>query len=372
MPDKDIRIISAKLAKAKRPVILAGNGVKQSKLHDALIMLAEKIDAPVVTSLSAFDLLPYGHRLNYGFIGTNGHRYANFIADKADLVLVLGNRLSVRSLGVRRELFAPHAELIRVDADSEQLNCKVRDDEFDVIADVRDFLPLLIAECAKCEHKDWLNVCAGIKDALKDKDIYFPHKIIARLSEIIPAEFGVCADIGQNFVWLAQSFRVKPGQQVCMSHNHGPMGYSIPAAIGVYHACGKPVAAFCGDGGFMMNVQELQFMKREHIPNKIIVLNNKVLGMIRAWQERYLDNYAQTTQDSGYEAPDFRKIAEAFGLKYTLIESISDLDDFRFEDGTAELIEVIIPSEIDTCPNGSMHDQKPQIDRELFNMIVGM
>ena len=182
----------------------------------------------------------------------------------------------------------------------------------------------------------------------------------------------VSSDIGQNLVWLCQSFRVKSGQKVIMSAGNGPMGYSIPSGIGSYFASGRPVVSFCGDGGFMMNVQELEFIRRERIPNKIICLNNHALGMIRSWQGRYLENYSQTTCDSGYGTPRLDKIADAFDLKYTLISNIKQLDSLLFEDDKAELIEVIVPTEIDTNPNGDMHAQSPRIDRELYQQIMTM
>ena len=370
--ESDIDHIAESIKNARRPVILVGNGVKQNKLNNQLIALAEKTDIPVVSSMIAFDLLPYNHALNYGFIGTNGHRYANFITKKSDLVLVLGNRMSIRSLGMKRELFAPNAKIIRVDVDKEQLNYKVRDDQVEVAADLREALPKLIDKCDRKKNSEWILVCKSIRDKLKNIDKAYPNEIISKISEIVPDTYDISADIGQNLVWLAQSYKMKEGQTVCMSAGNGPMGYSIPSAIGSFHASGRPVISFCGDGGFMMNIQELQLIKREHIPNKVIVLNNSSLGMIRSWQARYMDQYSQTTCDSGYNAPDFEKISDGFDLKYTLIKCKEDLENFSFEEEKPELIEVIIPTEVETEPNGNMHDQSPQIERDLYTEIMEM
>lgn len=370
--EDDVSFVLNAISKSARPVILAGNGIKQNKLTSELVKLAEKLQVPVVTGMASFDLLANNHPLNFGFIGTNGHRYANFITEKADLVLVLGNRMSIRPLGIKRELFAPNAVVIRVDIDQEQLNYKFRDNQIAINADLKQFLPTLLFDGKEQEHGEWLRVCNIIKNKLKDVDLEYSNKIIARISDIVPAEYDITSDIGQNLVWLAQSFKVKEGQTVCMSTGNGPMGYSVPAGIGVFCATGRPVASFCGDGGLMMNLQELQFIKREQISNKIICLNNISLGMIRSWQARYLDSYAQTTIDSGYNTPDFKKIADAFDLKYTLLKSIDDVDEFCFTENCPELIEVIVPTEIETEPNGNMHDQNPQISRELYNEIMNL
>jgi len=180
------------------------------------------------------------------------------------------------------------------------------------------------------------------------------------------------SDIGQNLAWLAQSYKIKEGQTVCLSVGFGSMGYSVPAGIGAYYASRRPVISFCGDGGLMMNIQELEFIRRERLPNKIVCMNNNALGMNRAWQAEHLDACAHCTSDTGYGASDFSKIADAYGLKYTRIDHPDQIEGFTFEDGRAELIEAAVPTEVGTNPSGDMHDQSPKISRELYNFIMNM
>ena len=357
---------------SEKPLILIGNGVKQNQLGDYIMKIADKIDAPVVSSLPSFDVLPSDFRYNFGFIGTNGHRYSNFISEKCDLVLSLGNRMSIRTLGVNRELFAPNAKIVRVDIDDKQMNYHVRDDEICVSANLISLLPLLEATLPSMNHSKWLEKCDSIKTILSKYDATYSNEIIERISRLVPSNYDISLDIGQNLVWSSQSFLVKKGQFVLVSAGNGPMGYSIPAGIGSYYGSKRPVVSFCGDGGLMMNVQELQFLKRESIPNKVICLNNLALGMIRSWQARYMDKCSQTTEDSGYLTPDLKLLAKAFNMKYTLISNFNDLDNLDFSNECSELIEVVIPTNIDTIPNGNMHDQNPKIDRELFEKILSL
>ena len=369
-PDIDVEQIVSLLKNSKQPLILIGNGVKQNHLGDYIIKIAEIIDAPVVSSLPSFDVLPFDCKYNFGFIGTNGHRFSNFISEKCDLVLSFGNRMSLRTLGVDRELFAPNARIVRFDVDDKQINYHVRKDEMCVLVNLVSFLPALQKTLPKLKHPKWLEKCNKIKGLLIDYDCSYSNEMIRKMSELIPATYDVSLDIGQNLVWASRSFLVKKGQFVMVSAGNGPMGYSIPAGIGSFFGSKRPVVSFCGDGGLMMNVQELQFLKRERIPNKVICLNNLALGMIRSWQNRYLDKCSQTTEDSGYSTPHIELLAKTFDMKYTLIRNFDDLKNLDFSRECSELIEVVIPTEIDTCPNGSMHDQNPKIDRDLFNKIM--
>ena len=259
-----------------------------------------------------------------------------------------------------------------LEIDEKQANHHVRDDELCILTDVKILLPALQSFLPKLEHKEWLEKCNHIKNLLFKYDYTYSNEIIEKISRLVPDEYDVSLDIGQNLVWSAQSFLIKKGQFVLVSTGNGPMGYSIPAGIGSYLGSKRPVISFCGDGGLMMNVQELQFIKREKIPNKIVCLNNLALGMIRSWQARYLDKCSQTTEDSGYSTPNLKLLAEAFGMKYTLVRDIDDIEKLDFQNHCSELIEVIIPTNIDTIPNGSMHDQNPKMDRDLFEKITKM
>ena len=177
------------------------------------------------------------------------------------------------------------------------------------------------------------------------------------------------ADIGQNFVWTVHDLRLRDNQHLFMSPGNGPMGYSLPAAIGVYYATHRPVISLCGDGGMMMNLQEMQYVKRENLPIKIICYNNHSLGMIRAWQERYLNKTSHTSESSGYLAADFEKIAKAFNFKYILITDFKELSKIDFSNQEPEFIEIVVPSDSDTKPRDKMSDQNPPLPRDIYEEL---
>ena len=264
------------LSKASRPVILAGSGIKTSNAADKFNEVIRKHDIPVVTTMLAVDTA----KDSYGFIGAYGTRTANFIVAKSDLVISLGARLDVRQTGARRENFAPDAVIVRVEIDAGELSLRVHDDEIQIHADVNDVLDTLL-EADTRDLTGWNDVCRKIREELKDIDDRLPNKYVSRISELIPENSVITTDVGQNQVWVAQSFKVKDGQRIFFSGGHGAMGYSLPAAIGCALADGKAVYSFQGDGGIQMNIQELQTIARENLPVKIILFNNSALGMIR-------------------------------------------------------------------------------------------
>ena len=161
------------------------------------------------------------------------------------------------------------------------------------------------------------------------------------------------------------------------SGGHGAMGYSLPAAIGACYGMGKkPILCITGDGGMQMNIQELQFIAREQLPIKVVVLNNNALGMIRHFQEMYFDGrYFQTKPEGGYTAPDFAKIAEAYGIKSRQIEIGAPLEDL-FSNEKPELVEILIKENTYVIPKLEFgkpnQDQEPLIDRVLYNKIMNL
>ena len=369
-------IINA-ISRSSRPVIIAGNGIKISGEKSAFKTICEMMGVPVVFSLPAFDILPSNHPLNFGFIGTNGHRYANFLLGKADLIVSFGSRLDIRQIGLARSKFAPQAHIIRFDIDNDALSYPVHEDDSNYYGDIRALFSVLTKREVYKAFPNWLNVCKEIKADLFGYDNRDYNDLISCVSELIPSGFSFAIDVGQHQLWFAQSARIKNEQSVFMSSGHGSMGYSVPAAIGIYYASNKPVVVICGDGGLMMNVQELQFIKRERLPIKIICINNNSLGMIRGFQERNFNcNYQLTTESSGYLAPDIKKIALCFDLNYSLVQTIDDAGAIDFMDNSPGLIELRISSTTVLEPNfgrtGQIQDQMPYLDRERYNRLMSL
>ena len=370
--------IFACLSKATRPCLLVGNGVKQSGCIALIRDLVNMLRIPVVSSMPAFDVLPFKNKMNFGFIGANGHRYANILLAKSDLIVSIGSRLDLKQVGRRRQEFHSHAELVRIDVDAGELAYKVRQDEKQVLADVRELLPCMLQCAEKCElnFSEWLESCRLVKTRLARFDDLPYTAFLRKFFRGIPDNAVITADVGQNEVWLAQQMEIKERQTVHLSAGHGAMGYSLPAAIGAYYGSRRPVYCFNGDGGIQMNIQEFQFVIREQLPIKIIVLNNCALGMIRGFQQENFEGvYTQTVPSGGYTVPNFSRIAEAYGIPYKRISSSKELDDVNLAPGLA-LIEIEMPEQTILQPNfgkaGSVQMQRPEMDPTLFAEIMAL
>jgi acetolactate synthase-1/2/3 large subunit len=369
------QIIEA-LAASSRPCLLLGAGIKLSNSVDLINKFCEATKIPVVSSMIAFDVLPKSTVNNYGFIGAYGSRTGNFIISKSDLVIAMGTRLDVRQVGAKKEVFAPNAKLMRIDIDSGELSNKIKEDEMQIKCDIHLLLTDILESDLSIKIEDeWITKCNIIRDKLEGMDDRTPNKFIRRISKCIPDNRIITTDVGQNQVWVAQSFEVKQGQRVIFSGGHGAMGYSLPAAIGAYYASKNPVICMNGDGGLQMNIQELQFIARENLPITVIVFNNNALGMIRHFQEMYFEsNYAQTVKSGGYEAPSFEKIAKAYELKYYRIMNENDITEAIFNEHGPLFVEIVLEESTYVFPKLEFgkpnQDQEPLIERELYKKLM--
>lgn len=367
------------LADAESPCILLGNGIKLSRVNSLAKRAIENLKLPYVTSMIAFDVLaanPY----YYGFLGAYGLRTANFVAAKSDLILSIGSRLDIRQVGAVRENFAKDAVIVRVDIDEEELAYKVHNDEYSYCMTAKDALEVMAELNVNKDYSHWLSVCGQIREALSKYDERLPNEYIRKLSRLIPESTVITTDVGQNQVWVAQSFELKEGQEVLFSGGMGAMGHALPAAIGAYYGSrGKSAICICGDGGLQMNIQELQFLAREKIPVKVIIINNNALGMIRHFQEMYFDNCTfQTNPSGGFTSPEFDRIAEAYGINHMVItspEQIRECVDYIQDDRPA-LIEIRIFEDTHVFPKLEFgkpnQDQSPELDRELYDRLVAL
>ena len=359
---------------SKRPVLLLGNGM-HSVNRDMINTFIKGMGIPVVTSMVAVDLIEKNNVLNYGFLGAYGSRIANFITAKADLIISLGSRLDIRQVGANTANFATNAKLIRFDEDITEFERKVKKDEIDIQCDIEDAMTYISRYKIKSSKiEEWIRVCDKIKETLIGSDDGTYNKVISNLSQTIDDGRVITTDVGQNQVWVAQSFMNKENQRILFSGGHGAMGYSLPAAIGAYYATKKPVVSFNGDGGIQMNIQELQFIAREKIPVKIIIMNNSSLGMIRHFQEMYFDSvYFQTVENDGYLNPDFSEIAKAYGIRYFEYKD-NEFDAEIVNDNLPCIIEIKLSPNTHVFPKLAMgkmnQDQDPLLDREIYEMLM--
>ena len=322
------------LYSAKRPLIIAGGGIRSSGGTDIFRSIVEKLEIPVVASLMGLDAVPHDDNNFVGFLGSYGNRYANIAIQSADVLLVLGSRLDMRQTGKRRDLFAKNAKIIHVDIDHMELGHFLKE-HMSIEGNLADFLEKLNIAITKKDALDiseWREFIYRLKVQYPDtnefgKEVRLNPNVVYKLfANAFPEDTIVCADVGQNQMWLAQSLRIKGRKcRILNSGGLGAMGYSLPAAIGAYYANPQTkVCAFMGDGGLQMNIQELQVIGSNKLPITVIVMNNHALGLIRDVHEKY---YAQRYIGSvkGFSMPNLELISKAYGLHYRKISTAENI-----------------------------------------------
>ncbi len=324
--------LNKELERSKRPLILVGRGIRASDSVREFIDFSNTLEIPVVSSLLALDVLPYDNPLRVGFIGTYGNRWANFALGKCDFLLVLGSRLDLRQTGADVDTFQRDKKVFHIDIDKAELNNRLTDCEI-LHSDLKDFFN----QCnnrtfSKPNIKEWLGQIEQKSmdwpddKELKDISGINPNSFMHSLSSSSDLAFAYTADVGNNQMWAAQSLKVFKEQLFITSGGMGAMGYSLPAAIGICIANGKsPVVSISGDGGFQINIQELQTIVRNNLPVKIVILNNKSLGMIRQFQDKYFESCYQSTV-WGYSTPDFEAVSKAYGIDSCTISELSEIE----------------------------------------------
>ncbi len=394
-PPKDKVLINYEMAashilqsveNAEKPIILLGNGiVKGSSFHRDVMTLVEKLNIPVITSLPARHLLPYDHNLNFGYIGAAyGHRYANIISHKkCDLILSLACSFCRRQTGGKSENFAKNAKIIRVDIDRDELLRSVHSDETQYCCDGEKLIKamLKILRNKNIDKTSWLEVCKRIREPLAEFDKNSPerqpNKLVEALSSFTDEDTVVCCDVGQHQLWMAQSYKVRGNQRLLFSGGHGAMGFALPGAIGAYYKDKKPTVAVCGDGAFQMNIQELQWLKRENLPVTVIVLNNQSLGLIQQQQDDFFEGkHFGSTSEGGYDTPCFKEVAKAYGIPAYSAYSLEELKEVlgKVDKTSPALVEVHLDIKSKAYPKTyfgeEMYNQKPYIDKSLMEEIL--
>ena len=326
--DTQIVRIVEKIKNAKRPVIVAGNGVRCGKAVSLLREFAEKYNVPFLTSISGIDLIESEHPLFFGRPGILGERAANFIMQNSDFLLVLGTRMGLRVIGYAYEKTARAAFKVMVDADAGELQKPTFKPDIPVHADAGDFLKKLLPAVPqdwRCSQ-DWLDYCRRLKnqypvvtDEHRSRTDYVSTYAFA---ELIGKK---CADnavvVTGNGVAYTSTFQAIPVQKnVRVFANQGcaSMGYGLPAAIGAAFAGdGKEVICLTGDGSLQMNIQELQTIKNYDLPLKLFVYNNGGYLSIKLTQKAFFNgNFVGSEAGSGIVLPDLEKLAAAYGLPF--------------------------------------------------------
>ena len=303
---------------AKKPVILAGQGILQSGAMAEVKSFAERINAPVAMTLLGLGGFPASHPLNIGMMGMHGEAWVNHAIQEADLLLAFGMRFDDRVTG-NLATYAVNARKIHIDIDPSEINKNVKADAA-IVADLRQALIDLLQVVERKEHGGWLKYIASMKgdsavrdiQALPDNGHLYAAHVINDIWRITKGDAIVASDVGQHQMWEAQYYHHETPRSLITSGGLGTMGFGLPAAIGAKMACpDKEVWAVVGDGGFQMTAAELSTAAQEGVKVNVAIINNGYLGMVRQWQEFFYERrYAATPMRS----PDFVKLAEAHGL----------------------------------------------------------
>ena len=329
-----LRPLLRDLAAARRPLILAGGGIRAAGAIDAFRRIVDRLDVPVVTSLLAVDALPYGHAGRVGMIGSYGNRWANIALSEADVLVVLGSRLDIRQTGSDVASFHGERIIHHVDCDAAEVNNRVAGCHA-VIADLGACFAALepmLAAGPRPDLSEWrarlLELRARWPDVAELAGIpgINPNALMHQVSSHAGASTAAAyvADVGQHQMWAAQSLELGADQRFLTSGGMGAMGFGLPAAIGAAIAADRPVVLIAGDGGFQLNIQELQTIVRNALPIKLVVLDNKCHGMVRQFQESYFGARYQSTC-WGYSAPDFAAIAAAYRIASSTVKAPADV-----------------------------------------------
>jgi len=372
-PNKlQVKKLMEALATAKKPLVLVGAGVLHADAGKELVAFINKYQVPALSSLLGLGAIPTEHELFLGMGGMHGSFAANMALTDCDLLINIGSRFDDRLASAPKE-FASNAMIAHVDIDPAEIG-KIIETQIPIVADAKETLKeMLRIEVTCTDTTDWKKLNLSRKklhpfkyDKEQTTEIK-PQKVIEFIGELTKGEAIVATDVGQHQMWAAQFYPFKNEKQLITSGGLGTMGYGIPAAIGAKLGCpDKEVVLFVGDGGFQMTNQELAILNIYNSPIKIVILNNRSLGMVRQWQESFFN---ERRSESVFESqPDFVKMAEAYHIKGVRLDNPAtveaDLTEAFKETGSI-LIEVMVsPTEhvLPMVPAGKANYQMLGVD----------
>ena len=336
-----INKIKVSLEKAKRPLILAGNGIKLAGASEVLEKLVKQLNIPFLLTWKSIDMADYDNDNYFGCPGGMGHRYANFILQNCDCLLILGSRLDCSLTAFNHENFAPRARKIMVDIDETEINKMKMPLEVKIVADVKAVLLELTKQeynISLAEREDWLKYCQTMKNKYpvvlpeyhQEQEYIntylFVEELCKQLDEndvIVPESSGGAGEI------TYQALKVKKGQKIKNAAGLGSMGFGLPYALGACIANDKQRTILInGDGAFQLNIQELATIVQQNLPIKIFIWNNSGYASIMGTQRNFFEgNYVASNNDSKLYLPDIVAVAKAYGLKTFKLDAISEIEE---------------------------------------------
>jgi acetolactate synthase-1/2/3 large subunit len=324
------------IRESQQPVLYVGGGVISANASDLLRELAELAHIPVTTTLMGMGAIPSRHPLSLGMLGMHGSYATNTAVTNSDLLIAVGARFDDRVTG-RISGFAVNAKKIHFDIDPSEVNKNVNVD-LSLVGDARETLQALVDELKKSGHKaatpqreHWLKRIEAWRaehPLAYDKytNIVKPQYVIETVAELADDDALISVDVGQHQMWAAQFYNFRYPRTWLSSSGLGTMGYGFPAALGAQMAFpDRQVIAFVGDGGFQMTLNDLATMVQYRVPVKIVIINNRALGMVRQWQEIFFEKrYCDI--DLNF-SPNFAKLAESYGIRAQRVEHRADVKD---------------------------------------------
>ena len=358
--------VIALLGKAERPVALIGAGAKLSGAIPELRQLLDSLNIPTFATVHGLGAVIPSASYYLGMVGMHGTRAANMALHENDLLLVFGARLDDRVTGDPSR-FAPHSKIVHFEIDPAQLD-RVRQCELPVIGDLAESIPALHKKVKRAKLPNWSEwravACGEDRAELDPRGLAQPTiRFLDELFSRLPEHSIVLADVGQHQMWAAQRYRSASPRGFITSGGLGAMGFALPAAVGVQLS--KPdttVVCVSGDGGFQMNIQELATVRRLNLPIKLVIVDNKYLGMVRQWQQLfYQRNYAETDLSDN---PDFVEIAKAYRINAARLCEDA-MEEFPVGQETADALERFLKSPdpellvFDCAPEANVYPMVP-------------
>jgi acetolactate synthase-1/2/3 large subunit len=331
-PDIQFIQIADMLNEAKRPLILAGNGIGMSNAENDLLKLAEKATIPVACTLHGLHNFPSDHELFVGLLGMHGNYAPNIMTNQADVIIAIGMRFDDRVTGNLAK-YAKQAKIIHIDIDHAEINKNVKS-YIPLHTDAKYALTQLLRYVQPNRHEQWREKFKALHneeyqkvilpELTMQKDIIRMSQVINMVSEKTEGKAIVVSDVGQNQMAAMRYYKFKQSKSHITSGGLGTMGFALPAAIGAKMANpDREVVCVAGDGGIQMNIQELAVIKQEKLPVKILLLNNNYLGMVRQWQEMF---YEERYSFVDLVNPDFVALAAAYGIKSRKVSNPEELE----------------------------------------------
>jgi acetolactate synthase-1/2/3 large subunit len=366
----DIEAVLGRLARAKRPLILAGHGIRTAGAVEAFRQFVESTKIPVVTTMMAKDLMRYEHPQFVGHCGPRAERAANFAVQAADVIVCMGSSLHVQTIGYETDLFAPNAFKIEIDIDAPILERHSKIVQAHYQWDIGEYVPEFARRSVSSEFEapqEWSAACQlwkrkysvhteehSLGEAGDRVNLY---EFVEVLSDLLQGDETILTDAGQPHPILGQTFRIKGNQRYLNPGSLAEMGYALPAAFGPAAAPGSgQVIAVTGDGSLQTNIHELQTLKHYQFNVKLFVVNNEGYGSIRKTQENFFQSfYVGATVESGISFPDTRKICEAYGLDYVRCNNRGELER--------------VVGEVLSCPGPTVCELMAQTNQRIMPVV---